>query len=140
MSDSDRHADQIRALDEAWKAAAARRDLDGMMSIYAPDAQELLPDMPPVVGLEAIQSLYQGLIEALPRFANDFDFDEIIVADSGDLAVVRGSYRFTADTDRPAEVQTGKFIGVWRHREGRWRLQMNISNGNGAPPGQAISS
>jgi hypothetical protein len=35
----------IRAQDESWLLAAARRDLDGMMAIYAPEA--LLPDMPP---------------------------------------------------------------------------------------------
>ena len=51
---TDQPAARIRALDETWKAAADRRDLDGMMAIYAPDAQELLPDMPPIVGREAI--------------------------------------------------------------------------------------
>ena len=124
----DQHIEQIRVLNEAWKAAAAQRDLEGMIAIYAPDAQELLPDMMPIVGRDAIREFYRGLIEALPRFAHQFEAHEIIVAESGDLAVVRGSYRFTADTLRPAEVQTGKFVGIWRRRDEDWRLQMNISN------------
>jgi uncharacterized protein (TIGR02246 family) len=126
----DQHSARILALDDAWMAAAAQRDLDGMMAIYAADAQELLPDMQPVVGRDAIRAFYRGLIESMPRFANRFEPHEVIVAQSGDLAVVRGSYRFTADTNRPEAVQTGKFLGVWRYREGDWRLQMNISNAN----------
>jgi len=129
----DQHIEQIRALDEAWKAASAQRDLEGMMAIYAPDAQELLPDMLPIVGRDAIREFYRGLIEALPRFAHQFEAHEIIVAESGDLAVVRGSYRFSADTLRPTEVQAGKFVGIWRRRDGDWRLQMNISNSDQAP-------
>jgi uncharacterized protein (TIGR02246 family) len=124
----DRHIEQIRALDEAWKAAAAQRDLEGMIAIYAPDAQELLPDMLPIVGRDAIREFYRGLIEALPRFAHQYEAHEVIVAESGDLAVVRGSYRFTADTVRSDVVQTGKFVGIWRRRNEVWRLQMNISN------------
>jgi hypothetical protein len=40
--------ERILALDEGWKAAARRRDLDGMLAIFAADAQELRPGMPPV--------------------------------------------------------------------------------------------
>lgn len=132
-TNSDQHTAQIRTLNEQWKRAAVRHDLDEMMAIYAPDAKELLPDMPPVVGRDAIREFYCGLIEELPRFAHQFDAHEIIVAESTDLAVVRGSYQFTADTLRPAEVQTGKYVGVWRRRDGEWRLQMNISNSNPPP-------
>ena len=128
------HAAQIRALDDMWKAAAAKRDLEGMMTIYASDAQELLPDMPPIVGRDAIREFYRDLIEGFPRFAHQFEASEVVVAESGDLAVVRGSYQFTADTLRPAEVQIGKFVGVWRRRDSDWRLQMNISNSNQPTP------
>ncbi len=127
-TDRDQHIEQLRVLDKAWKAAAAQHDLEGMIAIYAPDAQELLPEMLPIVGRDAIREFYRGLIEAFPRFAHQFDANEFIVAESGDLAVVRGSYRFTADTLRPAEVKTGKFVGIWRRPDGDWRLQMNISN------------
>jgi uncharacterized protein (TIGR02246 family) len=129
---SNQHAARIRSLDEGWRAAAARRDLDGMMGIYAPDAQELLPDVPPLVGRDAIRGFYQSLIKQLPRFAQHFDPQDITVAASGDLAVVRGTYRFTPDTARPREIHTGKFVGVWRFRDGDWRLQVNISNSD--PP------
>ena len=127
-------AAQIRALGASWLGAAARRDLDGMMAIYAADAQELLPNMPSLVGRDAIRLFYQGLIEQLPRFTHEFAPDEITVATAGDLAVVRGSYRFTPDTLEPQDVDVGKYVGVWRYRDGEWRLSINISNGNKSAP------
>jgi uncharacterized protein (TIGR02246 family) len=120
----------IRSLDQAWAAAAARRDLDGMMAIYADDAEELLPGSTPITGREAIRSFYQGLMQRFPRFGHRFDPRSIVVAASRDLAVVRGSYRFTPDTLRPEQMQEGKFVGVWRRRGEDWRLVMNISNSN----------
>lgn len=135
--DSVQDADRIRELDERWKAAAARRDLEGMISIYAPDARELLPGMPAIVGRDAIREFYGRVIEEHPRFAHEFEMEEVIVAGSGDLAVVRGTYRFTSDSLRPDEFETGKFVGVWRRSEGDWRLQMNISNAGAATSEQS---
>jgi uncharacterized protein (TIGR02246 family) len=126
-------AARIRALDSAWTAAAARRDLDAMMSIYAPDAEELLPGSPAIVGRDAIRQFYEGLIKRFPRFAHQFEPASIVVAASRDLAVVRGSYSFTADTLKPEQVQIGKFIGIWKRPNGDWRLSLNISNSDTPP-------
>ena len=98
------------------------------MAIYAPDAQELMPGLAPIVGRDAIRAFYRGVIEAMPRFAHHFEADEILVAHSGDLAVVLGTYRFIADTLRQDAVQCGKLVGVWRYPDGDWRLQINIAN------------
>ena len=47
----------------------------------------------------------------LPRFAHHFEPESINVAESRDLAVVRGRFRFTADTLRPEKVQAGNSSG-----------------------------
>lgn len=74
------HAARIRALDGQWLAAAGRRDLAGMIAIYAPDAQELLPDLPPLVGRDSIREFYGRLMDQLPRFAHHFEPEEITIA------------------------------------------------------------
>jgi uncharacterized protein (TIGR02246 family) len=130
MTSPEQHAARIRALDDGWLRAAERRDLDGMMSIYAADAQELLPAAPAVVGRAAIRDFYAALMARFPRFRHRFELERITVAASGDLAVARGSYQFTPDTDQPDHVFRGKFLGVWRFQDGDWRLQYNISNGD----------
>ena len=123
-----RHADRIRELDESWMEAVRRRDLDAMMAIYAPEAYELLPGEPALVGRDAVREFYGQLLVDLPRFDYAFTMDEVTIAESADLAVVRGSYRFTFDEDKPDDVEVGKFVGVWVYFAGDWRLQINISN------------
>ncbi|MFN2570728.1 MAG: SgcJ/EcaC family oxidoreductase [Gemmatimonadales bacterium] len=126
-----RHADRIRTLDESWMAAARRRDLDAMMAIYAPEAYELLPGMAAMIGRDAIREFYRQLLVDLPRFHHAFSMDEVTIAESADLAVVRGSYRFTFDEEKPDDCEVGKFVGVWVFFAGDWRLQINISNIDG---------
>ena len=128
-----RHLDRIRELDESWLAAARRRDLDGMMAIYAPEAEELQPEQPPLVGRDAIRDFYRQLLERYPRFNHSVTTDEVMIAESADLAVVRGAYRFTFDETKPDDVEVGKFVGVWIFSSGDWRLQLNISNSDGTP-------
>jgi uncharacterized protein (TIGR02246 family) len=129
-----RHADRIRELDEGWLEAAARRDLDGMMAIYAPEAHELQPGLPPIIGRDAIREFYLGLIERLPRFRHSFTMDEVTIAESGDLAIVRGTYQFIPDDSVPEQADLGKFVAVWVFASGDWKLQINISNSDGPSP------
>ena len=126
-----RHADRIRELDEGWLLAASRRDLDGMMAIYGPEAHELQPGLPPIIGRDAIREFYLELIERFPRFRHAFTMDEVTIAESGDLAIVRGTYRFVPDENAPDQMDTGKFVGVWVFSSGDWKLQINISNSDG---------
>jgi ketosteroid isomerase-like protein len=112
------HAARIRAPDDHWLEAAAQRDRDDMPAIYAAAARELLPDTPALVGRDAIRAFSARLLDQLPRFARSVTAEEISIGEAGDLAVVRGCYRFTPDTQLPAQVQTRKFVGVWHRRDG----------------------
>lgn len=126
---------EICALNDAWSAAAAKRDLDGMLAIYAEDACELLPGLPTIAGRDEIRSFYGRLLRDLPRFQHAFTPYTATVADSGDLVVMRGSYRFVPDADDPSTFETGKYVGVWCRIADEWRLVLNISNGDGEPHG-----
>lgn len=125
------HEARIRALDASWLAAAARRDLDGMLAIYAEDARELLPGLAPLVGRDAIRAFYADVLAEFPWLEYDFVQEAILVADSGDLAIASGTYRFRPDTRTPELRQTGKFVAVWRRIGEDWRLAINISNEDG---------
>lgn len=123
-----RHAERIRELEESWLTAARLRNVDGMLAMYAPEPYELWPGQPALVGREAIRAFYHQLLEDYPRFQQTFVMDEVTIAESGDLAVVRGTYRFTPDETKPGEVEIGKFVAVWVFYAGDWRLHTNISN------------
>jgi uncharacterized protein (TIGR02246 family) len=132
--DAAAEADRIRTLDHQWLAAEARRDFAGMMAIYAPDAREMLPGMPAVVGRDSIEALFRAVHARFPRFVHRFVPDTIAVAASGDLAVVRGRYRFAPDSLKPDEQEVGKFVGVWQREGGLWRLAIDISNSDRPAP------
>lgn len=123
-----RHADRIRQLNQAWVAAALERDLDAMMAIYSLDAQELLAGEPALIGRDAIREYYASLLEDLPRCSYSYDTQEVTIAESADLAIVRGSYRFVPDDQEPEDVELGKFVAVWVYFLGDWRLETTISN------------
>jgi uncharacterized protein (TIGR02246 family) len=123
-----RHADRIRQLNQAWVAAALERDLDAMMAIYSLDAQELLPGEAALIGRDAIREYYASLLEDLPRCSYSYDTQEVTIAESADLAIVRGSYRFVPDDQEPDDVEIGKFVAVWVYFAGDWRLETTISN------------
>jgi ketosteroid isomerase-like protein len=72
------------------------------------------------------------LIDEFPRFKHEVDSQEIMVATSGDVAIVRGAYRFEADSLKTSEMQRGKFVGVWVNIDQDWRLRINISNNDGS--------
>lgn len=130
-----RQVERIRALDDSWLEAARRHDLETMIAIYAPEATELLPGRPALVGRDAIREFYRGVLARYPRLDPAFSLDEVTIAESGDLAVVRGTYRFTLDTATPERVDAGKFVGVWIYTAGDWRLMINISNSDGQATG-----
>jgi uncharacterized protein (TIGR02246 family) len=123
-----RHAERIREREDFWCLAVARRDVDAMMEMYAPDAHELVAGQPAMTGHEAIRDFYRGVLDEFPRLRQSFDLQEITIAESADLAVVRGTYRFTPNADVPGDVEIGKFVGVWIFFQGDWRLQVNIAN------------
>src|ERR1041384_375083 len=78
--------------------------------------------------IRPMREFYRGLLARYPRLDPSFSMDEVTIAESGDLAVVRGSYRVTMDRSQPDTVAVGKCVGVWIFTGGDWRLMINISN------------
>ena len=108
-----------------------------MMTIYALDARAMLPGMPAVVGRDSIEALFRAVHARYPRFVHRFEPETIDVAASGDLAVVRGGYRFTPDSLLLDAQDVGRLVGVWRRERGAGRLALDISNSDRPAPQEA---
>lgn len=126
--DTAAEAERIRVLDQRWLDALAARDFDAMMVMYAADAREMLANQPAIEGHDSILAFFQALHARFPRFSHHFEPRTITVAQSGDLAVVTGTYRFIPDSLDPQNDDVGKFVGVWKRQDGQWRLALDISN------------
>jgi uncharacterized protein (TIGR02246 family) len=121
-------ANRIRAVEDQWRDAVARRDFAGLAALYTADAREMLSGMPAIVGRDSIEAFFRTWQVQHPRFAFRFTPDAIDVAVSGDLAVVRGHYRFTPDSLVPHQYDAGKFVGVWKRDGDAWRAAIDIAN------------
>jgi uncharacterized protein (TIGR02246 family) len=130
----------ILAADEAWVAAAGRKDFEQTMSYWTDDATMIPPDVAPLRGKDAIGE-YIAAGFALPGFAVSWKSQEIVVAADGKLAYQFATNQFTApDSTGTLHTVAGKGIVVWRKEpDGAWRAAVDIWNGQG-PESAAMAS
>ena len=122
MIDVNAEADAIRELDQEWQAAAAAKDVDALLSYYAPDVVKMAANAPAEVGRESLREDYETLFSD-PSVSYGWSADVIEVAASGDMAYVRGTYEFTS----PFE-DVGKYLSIWKKIEGEWKVVAECVN------------
>jgi ketosteroid isomerase-like protein len=127
----------ILAADEAWLAAAGRKDLDQTVSYWTDDAAVLPPDMPAVKGKVAIRE-YIASAFRMPGFSISWRSEEVTVAADGKSAYQFATNQVTApDSTGTLRTVAGKGVVIWRKEpDGAWRAVVDIWNGAGSsPPG-----
>src|SRR2546428_5835609 len=107
-TDRSLEAAQLAALERQWFRNLVTRRIDALGSLYAADARLMLAHAPAVVGSDSIAAVFSRLAASLPRFRCEFHADTIIVSNSGEVGVVRGSYRFVPDSLEPSVFDIGK--------------------------------
>src|SRR4030095_3242779 len=117
----------IRAIDATWSAALERKDLDGVMAVYADDALFLPPGAPLIEGKAGIRERFARRL-ALPAFAASFSPTRIVVAQAGDLAGEHGTSRSTVEGAQGPVTRTGKHLVTWRKRDGTWQVTAESLN------------
>jgi uncharacterized protein (TIGR02246 family) len=115
--------DAIRAAGLHLAQAAQSKDLDACMSFYVDDPVLFVPGAPAVLGRDALRQAFQGFLgaQALKLETSGLMID---VAQSGDLALERGSYRNTiTDAKGKTTTETGKLVLVWKKQaDGSWKI------------------
>jgi len=116
----------IRANAEAFDSAMRAGNIDGFMALYASDAVLMPPNSPAFQGADNVRKFWSGL---LSMGKTDVDLIVDDVTTSGDLAIERGHFELTTPFK-----DSGKYIVVWRHRDGKWLIIDDIFNSNLASP------
>lgn len=126
--------DTVRATEQAQLEAIAANDLRGAVRVYADDALMVAPGSAPAVGLDAIETAFEGLL-ADPNLKLEITPGPAWAAGSGELAVTTFTARFTTTdpaSGQPVTVPVGNQT-VWRKAEGApWQI---VSDQNVALPG-----
>lgn len=127
----------IEASNTEFEQAMLSGDTIAMVASYADDAVVQPPYMPASSGKAAIQSLFAGMVaEGVPS-SFDITYDNITVAESGELAYETGHYTVSG-TSPEGEIweDQGKYLSVWeKDADGEWRTVALSWSPNAAPTG-----
>lgn len=121
----------IEMLHEEALRAFNNRDLEKLVSFYAPDAMVMPPNQVPAAGLNAIRELYT---EAFEMGFSNFQFEMTRVVPSNELVATSGTY--TIDLKTPSDIihDRGKFVAVYQvMKNGAWKVLFDIWNSD-LPP------
>ena len=100
----------------AFEDAFASKDPAKVAALFTSDAQIFEQDRP-AVHREEIESYLAGHMDPILMFDTTVEQSY----DRGDVGVEIGFYRFR-DTRRGADVETGKYIHIWRKEGDQWKL------------------
>jgi len=97
---------------------------------YSADAKVLPPDHPVVSGREAIVEFFKSFPPV-----SVFKSTDLEMHGTGDVAYIRGSYEIVMNPpDSEPVKEIGKWVEVWRKRDGTWRCVMDTFNAD--PPAE----
>jgi len=108
-------------LKHSWEASFNRGDVEGVVRLYAPDAELVMPGTAPVHGHASIRAAVSDMIKSGVRVQTDTARN----IGSPDVAYVYGGYRVT---DSGAKVvEQGRYVETWERRPEGWRIVVDIN-------------
>jgi ketosteroid isomerase-like protein len=123
------HADGVRseidAANAQFTAMAAKGDGAGLATLYASDGQVLPAGSDPIKGTQAIQKFWQG---ALDSGIAEVGLKTIEIFGHGPTATEVGQYELRDQAGKVLD--HGKYIVVWRHEGGKWKLLRDMFSTN----------
>ena len=127
--------DAIHALIEEVKQADMSGDVEGLLACYTDDVVSMLPDLPAMVGKDALRAYYQEAFSQLSIESLEMTAAETHVA--GDWAFSRGKFEETVTpSGGDAFDVVGKYLFIFhRESDGSWKIARLIGNMDGPRPG-----
>lgn len=120
---------QIESVNAQFASALKRGDADGIANLYTEGAQLLPAHSDFVRGTAAIRTFWQSVID---RGLKGASVETIELEVYGETAIEIGRYRLLAANDAVAD--QGKYLVVWKHDNGTWKLHRDIWTTSQSPP------
>jgi uncharacterized protein (TIGR02246 family) len=126
-------ADSVKAAIEAANAevsvAIAKGNCAAFAALYSPDGQVMPAGSDPIRGMEAIRKFCQ---ETLDSGVAALSLKTVEVFGHGPTATEVGEYELRDKAGKV--VDHGKYIVVWQHADGKWKLLRDMYSTNVPPP------
>lgn len=121
-------AEAISAAYEKFVDAVARGDADAITGLYTEEARILPPGGDIVSGRDALPAFWAAM---LGMGIKRCSFDTLEVEEHGDVAIEIGRVTLYADGD--VQIDTPKYLVVWKREDGEWRMHRDIFNSDQPP-------
>ena len=122
----------IRGQVDRWLQLVKAKDAAAIAALYTDDGAVMPPNGPIAKDHAAIQKTWASMLQT-PGFDLTFTPEQIIVSQSGDMALDRGTYQLTVAPAGKPQHDTGKYVVVWRKVGGTWKAAADIFNSDGPP-------
>jgi uncharacterized protein (TIGR02246 family) len=119
---------EIEETNARFTKALGEGDVSTVASLYTSDAVLAAPGAPMVRGTAAIKELLGGMVQQMG--APELKLKTQEVEELGETAWELGTYTMNAG----GNTDTGKYIVVWKHQDGAWKLHADIWNSDAPPP------
>ena len=129
-------ADAIRKLENEWDLAIRAKDVNKILNYFAPDAVSMPANKPMVSGIQAIRKAEDASFADTTSDYKTYSskVDVVEVSTSGDLAMARGTDHMNKKTAKGQDVETGKWIDVWKKTDGKWKVIASTWNSDKPEP------
>lgn len=117
----------IRGQVARWLKLIESKDSAAIAQLYTEDGAVMPPNATIGKGRGAIQQTWAAMFQT-PGFDLTFVPEQIVVSSSGDMALDRGTYRLAVTLDGTEQIDTGKYVVVWRKVGGEWKAAADIFN------------
>lgn len=121
----------IAAANDNFMAAANRGDAAGIAALYTENGQVLPPNADLVTGKQAIQTLWQAVLD---MGIKEVKMEIVEVEGHGDTAIEISTYTLKGEGGQVLD--QGKYMVIWKQEDGQWKLHRDIFNSSMPPPGQ----
>jgi uncharacterized protein (TIGR02246 family) len=119
-------AEEIAKLREQWAQQLHNKQLDPILTLYAPDAVFLSPGSSRVTGQTEIRALFKNV---MATFTSNITLHSIHTESSGDLAYDSGEFRETLvpTSGGPSQESQGNYVMILKRQpDGKWRIVQHI--------------
>ncbi len=113
--------EQINAANASFCKLFELQDADAIARLYTSDAQIFPAHCEPLFGQAAIRDFWAGVMQAISFMT----LESAQVDQQGNTAIETGSYALLGP-DGLAD--RGKYVVVWKHENGEWKIQWDIWN------------
>lgn len=117
-----------QSVTQSFEQAFNRDDLQACVELFTEDAQ-ILPEHGSIItGRDAIEAFLKDQIKPVISYNTETEMSLV----RGDLGIEQGHYR-VRDVRRGSDIEEGKYVHVWRHVGGSWKIHRVIWNTDYAP-------